>query len=184
MSVFTDWCKENGYDPEGVFVYSTENEGNFKNGDKLTLYYDDNTDIPMFKLIINSCDDSVEYACIYSLTQDKKQMTKNNFPIPPFKLSCGDKPEVRQWLKDNGCVWNSGSDLTVYLIDEKRLLVWSDMKVTRCDGDNKYYKNHDFPEITPTITPSRVTGYSQEPTKKQKLENKIAKLQKKLDAME
>lgn len=27
------------------------------------------------------------------------------FPDFDFKLDCGDSPEVRQWLKDNGCEW-------------------------------------------------------------------------------
>lgn len=63
------------------------------------------------------------------------------FPTLPFSLTCGDKPEVCQWLKDNGCVWTAGQDLTQYLKTRKRLYV----------NNNKFvnWGFGDFPEFDP-----------------------------------
>lgn len=49
--------------------------------------------------------------------------TPADLPSFPFKLSCGDKPEVRQWLKSVGCAWSSGADLSVHRTEDKNLYV-------------------------------------------------------------
>lgn len=87
-------------------------------------------------------------------------MKTQNFPTTPFKLSCGDKPEVRQWLKDNGCMWNDGDDLGTEATDEKYLFVDECCQVTMVDTEGSYYTDHQYPEITPVTSLPKVVGYS------------------------
>lgn len=52
------------------------------------------------------------------------------FPPLPFSLTCGDKPEVRRWLKDNGCKWSRGQDIVTNFTTEFKLNVDSRKLVT------------------------------------------------------
>ena len=121
QTLFEKWCEDEGFDPKGVFtvVHSII----FTKGTKVTRMYDDNTGCIKFKDIETA---QKGYICfIGDITQLPEDNTMNNpvnatavntttqpFPQTPFKLSCGDRPDVRKWLKDNGCKWASGSDLT------------------------------------------------------------------------
>ena len=58
----------------------------------------------------------------YILNNEKETDTMTvDFPDFDFKISCGDRPEVRQWLKDNGCKWYGGEDITDHITEEKLL---------------------------------------------------------------
>lgn len=80
------------------------------------------------------------------------------FPDFPFKLSCGDRPEVRQWLKDNGCSWNSGCDMfESWSLGKKYLLINIDKSVLHVAQERYSTGYEEYFEIQPTIG---VTGYT------------------------
>lgn len=105
-----------------------------------------------------------------------------SFPEPPFKLSCGDKPEVRQWLKDNGCEWyiKEPQQGRKFLIVRENL----DIDSWHNSAEEKGYKLNESPEITPiiaevpvTTTEMKVVGYSVNESSK---EESLEELQEKL----
>lgn len=165
------WCEKNGYDKNGVFVYTSDESGCWNKGDVIKLSYDDDSNYPYFS------QNGINHpAALEFLTQRKQQ-----FPTTPFKLSCGDKPEVRQWLKDNGCiVWDSIMPNKKYLFIDNTMKVYWD-----CES---YYNSREYKEITPIITPDKVVGVScgeddKVERKRKKIEKKIAKLQVELERL-
>lgn len=120
------------------------------------------------------------------------------FPDFDFKLSCGDRPEVRQWLKDNGCVWNSGDDLERCMLSCSNLYVTSTFVTTNLIGNDllkiqlKAFEKNELPEVTPTLS---VTGFTcpeheekalhqqQQQRKIQKLEKTIQKAQEQINEL-
>lgn len=78
--------------------------------------------------------------------------TEPTFPDFPFKLSCGDRPEVRQWLKDNGCKWNSGDNLFVnWSLSKKYILIETDKTVTHVVENNYSRKYNEYFEIVSNL---------------------------------
>jgi len=79
------------------------------------------------------------------------------FPNHDFKIDCGDDPEVRQWLHENGCRWSSGCTLIDYRIHDKFLTIEEGQYVSY---DLNEYKFSLTPEVhfnpyleVPTTTP-------------------------------
>ena len=112
------------------------------------------------------------------------------YPTPPFKLSCGDKPEVRQWLKDQGYAWSNNDDLTTSLLEYNLLFIESDMGVTNCDDDIIFYIGQkDYTEVFPEITTS-ITWTTKELPKDAELkldpevERKLEYIQSNIEAMQ
>lgn len=183
------WCEKNGYDKDGVFVCVSKVHEHLRLGDKLMLEEDENDDRPLFKLI-STGDEYEVYAELSGITQEKtKEEKETTFPTTPFKLKCGDKPEVRQWLKDNGCDWING--YCIVSSDHEKdtcMLFIIDGEVSHQFDDEQYYNNHKYPEVNPIITPAKVVGYTTETKEdntkeKEKIKRKIAKLQKKLEGL-
>ena len=88
-------------------------------------------------------------------TLEDEQLEQPEYPKPPFKLSCGDKPEVRQWLKDQGYTWCNGEELTSYQTDKAYLYVTNefsnDFKVTY-DELIEDFNASSKPEVSPEFT--------------------------------
>lgn len=82
------------------------------------------------------------------------ELTITGFPNFNFKLDCGDRPEVRQWLRDNGCCWKDGYDLTELRLGEKYLFVFSYNVVPDIIG---VWDRFDLPIIDPIIEITRFT---------------------------
>lgn len=174
MTKFTDWCEENNYDPEGVFIVD-ETHHRFQAGERLLLEYDDGSGAPLF---IAEGQSDGWYCKLRRLTQPL-------FPTPPFKLSCGDNPAVRKWLKENGCKWTTDEDLETLSTDQAFLNVHEDFKVTWGGSRNIF----NYPELTINIKPASVESWilaEQEPeqsSEKTALQEQAAKLQSELDEM-
>lgn len=104
--------------------------------------------------------------------------TQPDFPDFDFKLSCGDSPEVRQWLKDNGCVWYlGGCPLSVqtdkgYLYVRNRMIAWDHKTDWMIDSRN-------LPVIQPTFT---VTGFTVPESEKKRKET-LDKIKEKEDTI-
>lgn len=116
---------------------------------------------------------------LISKANDTKQPV---FPTFPFKLRNGDKPEVRQWLKDNGCKWGNGLGMFDFYAEENNLYV-KDKKVfmSICEFDSEV---NDEQEIELEIQPAVVTGYKlieNKSEKELKLEALVDKLQSELE---
>lgn len=98
-------------------------------------------------------------------------MTKKfkKFPDHDFKLDCGDDPEVRQWLKDNGIVWNlAGSDVTEEHVNKKLLV--------RKLGRLHFVSESTFNEIlTPLFNPYKKS--------KNKLKQRVKELEREVDEL-
>lgn len=187
------WCRENGYDKHGVFIYTGEGR---KKGYEIFLCEDDLSDCPFFRT-----KEGVEVAAHFChLKQEVVQPSAktDSFPETPFKLKCGDKPEVRQWLKDNGCKWSSGRELTTDYLKRNSLLYVEEGKKISCTRCTEIYNETSIKEVTPiiqpeqtiqTVVPAKVVGFSlgdnhkKAEKKKKKLERKIKKLQNKLNNM-
>lgn len=114
-----------------------------------------------------------------------------DFPDFPFKLRNGDKPEVRQWLKDNGVVWCSGADVVnlVYtdeLNDDGYLLSIINGKMITYSFESSF-ENDTAKEIQLAIQPAKVLGYSlvevanKKSEKELQLEEIVAKLHAQLN---
>lgn len=103
-----------------------------------------------------------------------------DFPDFDFKISCGDRPEVRQWLKDNGCKWFSGEDITDFLV-EKKFLRLIDMEVLWYDED--YYNESTLPELTPTFGVTGWTVEQKDSEEKLALQESISKMEQELEQM-
>lgn len=79
---------------------------------------------------------------------------KNNnqdFPDFDFKLSCGDDPLVREWLKQNGCEWRGGQDLTTFYLNDSHLLVRVNSLIVTSTTNMVIFDSSDFPEISPKV---------------------------------
>lgn len=187
------WCRENGYDKHGVFIYTGDV---CKDSYELFLCEDDGTEYPFFRTKggTGMC------AFLKKLKQGVVPPSDKevSFPETPFKLKCGDKPEVRQWLKDNGCKWSSGRELTTDYLKENCLLYVEEGKKLICTSFTERYNEASIKEVTPiiqpeqtiqTVVPAKVVGFSfgdnhkGTEKKKKKLERKIKKLQNKLNNM-
>lgn len=168
MSVFTDWCEGYGYNPKGEFVVAMRciDSSPLSQGDVVQIVEDDGTDQPVF-LFRNSRYESRRIRInLFKLTQSitKKVLQENIFPDFTFKLSCGHKPEIRQWLEDNGCEWSNGKSLTSWKCQDSYLLI----NFKSATSHNIETHNDDFmsvPEVTPVLTPSRVVGFTTEAPK-------------------
>lgn len=86
------------------------------------------------------------------------ETVQSTFPDFNFKLSCGDRPEVRQWLKDNGCKWVSGCGMfESWSLSKKYLLINTNRRVTLVAQEMYSTGYEEYFEIQPTI---KVTGYT------------------------
>ena len=119
------------------------------------------------------------------------KLKETTFPDFPFKLSCGDRPEVRQWLKDNGCEWSNGNDITKdhnfrfqVKNQENAKILWVD---TGDDEKRKVFigtlSPESYIEIEPTI---KVTGYTLTESSKSRKETieKITELRNNLEVIQ
>jgi len=199
MTKFEKWCENEGFDPKGVFtVVSTYVEG-FPLGEKVKIKRDDRDVCPIF---ISKDRGESHFLCFEKrITQLPEDNTMNNptqpFPQTPFKLSCGDRPEVREWLKDNGCKWQSSDDLTEEMLSEKFLYVDKQHKVLYQKNKDKYL-DKKLPELILSFSdpiPATVCSWefvkeekettTQSPSRKRKkLKKAIKKLQKELTKLE
>ena len=96
--------------------------------------------------------------------------TPAELPSFPFKLSCGDSPVVREWLKDNGCTWGSSSDLTNCGTKHKHLYVKDTLVFLGSDREN-IYKG-----ISLTIQQGVVVAWSCSPSDKTRLQEALDSL--------
>lgn len=79
---------------------------------------------------------------------EKTDMT--NFPNFDFKIDCGDRPEVRRWLHDNGVTWHHGQSPTQYLARERLLCVSIAFRtVLTFNNHEEGYNRHDSKHIDP-----------------------------------
>lgn len=181
----------------------TENKMNLKIGDKVKLNPDsgfNNGSIsnPLDTLgSITGTDDYLDFLVEWDtgeinsyykedlIKQDEEDI-KTSFPDYPFKLRNGDKPEIRQWLKDNGVVWCDGDDDLFTHLDEGNIVINS-----RSDfgfhSSPVMWENEDAKEIQLEIQPAKVVGYSlvekveNKSEKELKLEELIGKLSSQLE---
>lgn len=56
MTQFKDYCKDNGFNPNGNFTLRDEEDGLIK-GDIVKLEEDDNSDCPSFRVVMSNGDD-------------------------------------------------------------------------------------------------------------------------------
>ncbi len=175
----------------------TENKMSLKIGDKVKLnpesrFNDGSVFNPLDTLgVITSTDtfhdflvewDNDEVNSYYEKDLIKQEeVIKTPFPTFPFKLRNGDKPEVRQWLKDNGCDWAFTGHITEYMLDTDELFVNRKSVYAGSDGCTHYK------EIQLDIQPAKVVGYSlvekveNKSEKELKLEELIGKLSSQLE---
>jgi len=200
MTKFEKWCEDEGFDPKGVFTVVSAYYKNFFLGDKVKVERDDNRKWIHF---ISKEGESHLLSFEKRLTQLPEDNTMNNptqsFPQTPFKLSCGDRPEVRQWLKDNGCKWQSSEDLTEEMLSEKFLSIDKQHKVLYHKNKERYI-DRKLPELILSFSdpiPAAVCSWelvkeekeatTQSPSpsrKRKKLKKAIKKLQKELTKLE
>jgi hypothetical protein len=122
------------------------------------------------------------------LIKQNEEVIKTPFPNFPFKLRNGDKPEVRQWLKDNGVVWASGADVVKQMrsVAGGDLLFIEDKSMTTTFDEN-WFDTKSIKEIQLDIQPAKVVGYSlvekveNKSEKELKLEELIGKLSSQLE---
>lgn len=210
QTLFEIWCKEKGFDPEGVFTVTAKGSI-FDVGTKLDKQFDDESDnIYFVKSFATGRYGSVRFR--HQLTQLQEDNTMNSpvnatavntttqtFPQTPFKLSCGDRPEVRKWLKDNGCKWRGGKDLTNFFTTKEFLYV-SNQQTVSYNTRKDRYTDKELPELTLSFSdpiPAAVCSWefvkeeeevtTQAPSpsrKRKKLKKAIKKLQKELTKLE
>lgn len=202
QTLFEKWCDEKGFDSKGVFTVASTYPLGFILGDKVKLKRDDKSKAPLF--ISKDGGEAHFLSFEKRLTQlpmdnTMKDTTTPPFPQTPFKLSCGDRPEVREWLKDNGCKWKNGDDLTLLSPTEKFLYV-SDQHAVSYDNRKDRYTDKKLPELTLSFSdpiPAAVcalefvkeeeeaTTQAHSPSRKRKkLKKAIKKLQKELTKLE
>ena len=131
-----------------------------------------------------------------SKTSSEEDSVQSVFPGFSFKLSCGDRPEVRQWLKDNGCKWYNGEDITKE--PEHQIKIKGNIKVLwvdfREDEERVVFiattSHESYMEIEPIV---KVTGYKlteESKARKQKLDkitelrNNVKDIQKQIEELE
>jgi len=112
-----------------------------------------------------------------------------DFPDFPFKLRNGDKPEVRQWLKDNGVVWCDGDDVVEFIgtTSTNGSFLYINDKLEMKSTYEEDFNEHPYEEIQLEIQPAIITGYKlvEKPNKKSEkelqLEEIVAKLSSQLN---
>lgn len=108
--------------------------------------------------------------------------TQSTFPDFDFKISCGDRPEVRQWLKDNGCVWKSGMDIVTFDTNSKLLMVNAGKVMWYGSGEPEWIDS-ELPELTPTIGVTGWTVEQKDSKEKLALQESISKMEQELEQM-
>lgn len=71
------------------------------------------------------------------------------FPAKPFKIDCGDLPEVREWLDDNDCRWPNGAHPGERSLDSKFLHVDKDGTIRKNSNDKTGREYFLFQSTTP-----------------------------------
>jgi len=97
-------------------------------------------------------------------------LTPAELPSFPFKLTCGDRPEVRAWLESKGCNWVSGRYLTGWKTEEKTIYV---------SGSSVYLsvvEVGNYPEINLAFLGGVVVDWSCSPSNKTRLQEALDSL--------